>query len=235
MTRQANAVLLDVGGVFLLPSRAHIRDALGQIGHTVVDDAAIDRAHYVAAGVFPMDLTGHEFLGPLWDEYLFVYASTLGVVEERTPEAVEHLRNAYVSGGLWSQVIEGSADGLQALVDTGVPVGIVSNSDGSIETRLREMEILQVGRGAGVEVRCVVDSGSVDVEKPDPRIFDFALDALDLPPEGIWYVGDTPAFDIVGASRAGLEPVLMDPYDVNGRHNVPRVRSLSEVASMILV
>lgn len=235
MTEPASAVLLDIGGVFLLPDRSHIRSALDQIKHSVPNDESIDRAHYVAAGVFPMDLEGDEFLGPHWTRYLEVYARTLDVPDDRVPEAVDHLRNAYVTGGLWSHVIEGSKDGLRSLVQTGVPIGIVSNSDGTIERRLREMEILQVGQGAGVEVRCVVDSGSVDVEKPDPRIFEYALGTLELPADGIWYVGDTPGFDVTGARRAGLHPILMDPFDVNGSLGVDCVGSLDDVVAMLAV
>lgn len=228
-----SAVLLDVGGVFVLPSRARIRSALNEIGHEVTDDSAIDRAHYVAVRVFPMDLDGDALLGPMWAEYLRVYAESLEVDSARIPEAIEHLRTEYMSGELWDHVIVGARDGLVELVATGVPIGIVSNSDGTIEGRLREMGILQVGPGEGVEVRCVVDSGAVGVEKPDPGIFDFALDALDLSADGVWYVGDTPAFDIIGARRAGIQPILMDPFDVNDDFGVTSVRSLSEVAAMI--
>lgn len=227
------AVLLDVGGVFLLPDRSRIRQALDQVGHSVVDNAAIDRAHYRAARVFPMDLKGDEDLRSHWDRYLRVYSRSLDVPERLIDEAVEHLRNEYVSGGLWTEVIEGCEEGLEALVDTGIPVGIVSNSNGTIEQRLAGLEILQVGPGAGVEVRCVIDSGTVGIEKPDPRIFHFALEELEMPPDDVWYVGDTPAFDVVGARRAGLDPLLMDPFDLNGDFGVAGIRSLSDVVSLI--
>lgn len=219
--------------MFLLPSHSHIRSALQNVDHAVADDTAIDRAHYVAVRVFPMELEGDEFMGPFWTDYLDTYARSLDVGDELIPDAIEHLRNEYVTGALWSQVVDGSVDGLAELVDTGVPVGIVSNSDGTIERRLQELGILQVGPGDGVEVRCVVDSGSVGVEKPDPRIFDFALDSLGLSPESVWYVGDTPAFDVTGARRAGLVPILMDPFGVNGDFGVSCVRSLGEVARMV--
>lgn len=228
-----SAVLLDVGGVFLLPSRAHIRSALDRVGHAVFDDAAIDQAHYVALRTFPMDLAGDEYMGPMWDEYLREYARFLGVGEDDVSEASEHLRNEYVTGWLWTEVIEGSKEGLASLVDTGVPVGVVSNADGTIEQRLATMELLQVGPGPGVAVRCLVDSGAVRVEKPDPKIFEYALEELDLPPDRVWYVGDTPAFDVVGARRAGLQPILMDPFEVNDDFEVPCVTSLSEVASIV--
>lgn len=233
MPQIPSAVLLDVGGVFLLPSRDHIRSALDQIGHTVADDDAIDQAHYVAVRTFPMDLEGDEYMSPLWNEYLREYARFLEVTGDMVPEAVEHLRNAYVTGWLWTHIVEESVAGLAALAETGVPVGVVSNADGSIEERLADLEVLQVGEGPGVEVEFVVDSGVVGVEKPDPRIFDFALEQLGMPPDDIWYVGDTPAFDVVGARRAGLRPILMDPFDVNGDYGEPCVTSLSEVASMV--
>ena len=178
MTTQPSAILLDVGGVFLLPSRSHIRSALQLVGHSVAEDSTIDRAHYQAVRAFPMDLEAGEYMGPYWTEYLEVYARAVGVGEDLLEEAVEHLRNEYVTGWLWSHLIEGSKDGLAALAATGVPVGVVSNSDGTIERRLAEMALLQVGPGAGVEVRCVIDSGTVGVEKPDPRIFELALDRL---------------------------------------------------------
>ncbi|MGH3650286.1 MAG: HAD family hydrolase [Acidimicrobiia bacterium] len=233
MPSSPSAVLLDVGGVFLLPSRSHIRSALAQVGHEVAEDSAIDRAHYVAARVFPMDLDRDEWMGPYWSEYLRIYASCLEVPEDRIPEAVEHLRNEYVTGWLWSQEIEGSREGLRRLADTGVDVGVVSNADGTIESQLLESGILQVGPGDGVEVLCLVDSGVVGVEKPDPRIFDFALEVLGVEREDVWYVGDTPGFDVTGAQRAGLTPILMDPFDVNGDLGVTTVTSLTELAEMI--
>jgi putative hydrolase of the HAD superfamily len=233
MTTQPSAILLDVGGVFLLPSRSHIRSALQQIGHAVADDSTIDRAHYLGVRTFPMDLEGDEYMGPYWTDYLRVYARTVGVDEDMLDEAVEHLRNEYVTGWLRSHLIDGSKEGLADVVATGVPVGVVSNSDGTIERRLAEMGVLHVGPGDGVEVRCVIDSGTVGVEKPDPRIFDPALESLGLPAEGVWYVGDTPAFDVVAAHRAGMQPILMDPFGVNRDFGVPVVGSLREVAEMV--
>ena len=222
-----------MGGVFLLPGREQTRSALAKANHTVDDDLAIDRAHYVGVRVFPMDLDPGEWMGPYWDAYLHEYAGAVGVHQERVGDAIQHLRDAYMTGWHWSHVIEGSQQGLAELVATGVPVGIVSNADGTIERRLREFGLLQVGPGDGVQVQFVVDSGVVEIEKPDPRIFDPALESLGLPPEDVWYVGDTPAFDVTGARRAGLVPLLMDPFGINGDFGVPTATSLSRVAEMV--
>lgn len=227
------AILLDVGGIFLLPSHSHIRSALSQIGYTVEDEDLLDEAHYTAVRAFPMDLDPGEWMGNYWSDYLDLYARHVGVPNDQVPEAIEHLRNEYVTGELWSRVIEESPEGLSHLASTGVPIGVVSNSDGTIERRLADMGILQVGPGAGVEVRCLIDSGTVGVEKPDPRIFEFALHTLSLEADGVWYVGDTPAFDVVGARRAGIDPILMDPFATNADYGVPTVASLADVARMV--
>jgi len=109
----------------------------------------------------------------------------------------------------------------------------VSNADGLMAQRLRDLEILQVGPGLGVEVASVIDSGAVGVMKPDPRIFELALTALDVAAADAWYVGDMPAFDVVGARRAGLRPFLMDPLALHTAATYDRIGSLAELASLI--
>jgi FMN phosphatase YigB (HAD superfamily) len=48
-----------------------------------------------------------------------------------------------------------------------------------------------------------------------------------------WYVGDTPAFDVVGARNTGLRPFLVDPFQMHLADDCDRVASLSEVAALI--
>ena len=137
------------------------------------------------------------------------------------------------SSDLWIQELPGARDGLRALAATGVRLGVVSNADGLIGSRLAEAGILQVGPGVGVEVECLVDSGAVGVMKPDPRIFHIALEAMDLTPESVWYVGDMAGIDVVGARAAGLRPFLMDPYGLNPDADHDRIGSLTELADLI--
>ena len=102
-----------------------------------------------------------------------------------------------------------------------------------VAERLRADEILQVGPGIGTAVECVVDSGVVGVTKPDPRIFRLALDAMGVAPDDAWYVGDTPGIDVVGARRAGLHPVLVDPLGLHHEAGYERVASLADLATLL--
>lgn len=57
-------------------------------------------------------------------------------------------------------------------------------------------------------------SGEVGIHKPDPGIFAVALDRMSVRAEETLYVGDNYWADVVGAQRAGLTPVLLDPYQL---------------------
>jgi putative hydrolase of the HAD superfamily len=71
------------------------------------------------------------------------------------------------------------------------------------------------------------------VMKPDPRIFDAAVDLLGLSADQVWYVGDMPAIDVVGAQRAGIRPFLMDPLGLHLDASYERVPSLAALADLI--
>jgi putative hydrolase of the HAD superfamily len=75
------------------------------------------------------------------------------------------------------------------------------------------VEQLLAGAGFAPHLAFVVDSGVVGIEKPDPRIFDLALGLAGVGAAETLYVGDLYPVDVVGARRAGIEPVLLDPLD----------------------
>jgi|GEM_PF-76709 Predicted hydrolase (HAD superfamily) len=226
------AVLFDVGGVFLLPQRARIVDAFAR-AEIRVDPDRLDDAHYRAAAQFTTTLDVDADWAGSWRSYLVAYADACGVTIDDPDELHRHLDSEFADAALWLDVADGARVGLQAIADTGVVLGVVSNADGVMASRLRELEILQVGPGLGIEVGCVVDSGAVGVMKPDPRIFEIALTALGVEAADAWYIGDMPAFDVVGARRAGLRPFVMDPLGLHHDADYDRVASLAELAGRV--
>jgi putative hydrolase of the HAD superfamily len=221
-----DAVLLDIGGVFHLPDPTRIAEACIRAEHPI-DPAGVPRAHYAATTVF--DHPGPDDAPPWgrwWPAYLREFAGALGVHDDDVvQEVLRHLADEFTTGALWEYEIPGARDGLRALAESGVRLGIVSNNDGEALTRLREIELAQVGAGPGVEVECIIDSGAVGIEKPDPRIFELALVSMRLRPEQCWYVGDMPGIDAIGAAAAGIRPFIVDPYD--DHHADPRVGAVT--------
>ena len=63
-------------------------------------------------------------------------------------------------------------------------------------------------------VDAAVLSCEVGLRKPDPRIYRMACERLGVTPRGCLYVGDGGSGELTGASRVGMDAVLIRaPYD----------------------
>ncbi len=94
---------------------------------------------------------------------------------------------------------------LQRLDGLGVNVGIIANTWPD-PARLLRREIAALGE-VGSLFRPIVLSGEVGVRKPDPAIFAIALDALELDPFDVYFVGDRLVDDVGGAGSVGMVTV----------------------------
>ena len=241
MASGVSAILLDAGGVMVFPRPDHVRPGLRAIGLDP-DLATLERAHYQAMAAQDAE-SQSPAPGTWWRNYLTTYIAACGVpagqCEPLAAEIAEHPR-----AGSWAHAGIGVKDGLRALAALGLPMGVVSNSDGSVEGDLRREGICYAPSrtgpdGAesaeGVPMGIIVDSAVVGVAKPDPRIFSFALDALGVPADGtVLHVGDSLRYDVAGALAAGLQPVHMDPHGFCPQPDGhPHVRSLTELAESL--
>lgn len=128
---------------------------------------------------------------------------------------------------LWSGVDPRTAPALDRLRRAGYRLAVVSNSDGRAEEALAAADLLS-------RFEFVIDSQLVGFEKPDPRIFAAALDRMGLPPAEALYVGDLYEIDVIGARRAGLDVILLDPLGKHGGRDVRTAASVSAVADLLL-
>jgi putative hydrolase of the HAD superfamily len=228
-----DAVLIDVGGVLVLPADERVQGALDRID-VATEGLDFHRAHYagiVALGDGPV---GHHADGlTIWHAYNRAYASVCGVPDERLDEATAVLLEEFGKGDIWRQPIPGAAAALAELADRRLGLAIVSNADGTVEDDLRKYGICQVGPGAGVPVGSILDSSLVGVAKPDAAIFERALETLGVPAERAVHIGDTPAADVAGARAAGIRPVLVDPYDLHADADCLRVATLAGLVALL--
>ena len=81
----------------------------------------------------------------------------------------------------------------------------------------------------------MIDSQLVGVEKPDPRIFAIALERLGLAPADGLYVGDIYEVDVIGARRAGLDVILLDPMGHHTGRGVRTARNVAQAAELVLL
>jgi HAD superfamily hydrolase (TIGR01662 family) len=136
--------------------------------------------------------------------------ATLGVEASEVPALADRfvttIRRDVGTMRLWSRLLPGIPEALAALRDAGLRVVVVSNSDGTVERQLEQLALRPLLDG-------VIDSAIVGAEKPDPAIFRHALERAGSRPERTLHVGDLYAVDVVGARRAGLHALLLDPFD----------------------
>ena len=221
-----DAVLFDAGGIFVIPDPHVVQPLLGYYGG-VADLDRYHRAHYAGmAAKSRADSSESD-----WSVYNVAYVESVGVHPADVEEAsmvLDRTRSAW----LWRYALDDSVRALRTLHERNVPIGVVSNATGQIESVLARSKVCQVGDGQGVPVRIVVDSHVVGIAKPDPRIFDFGLEALPgIDRSRVAYVGDSVTMDVGGARNAGLLPVLLDPYDDHDGADFLRVRSLLDLVS----
>jgi putative hydrolase of the HAD superfamily len=237
-----SAILLDAGGVLVFPEPDRVLPPLHAAGFTP-DLATLERAHYRAMAVqdaAPLPPASATW----WRDYLLTYIAACGVPPAEC-EALAVQVHQGVRGYSWAHVGAGAIDGLRAVAALGLPMAVVSNSDGTVEGDLRRLGVcyaagprdcaLTPAELTGVEVGIVIDSAVVGVAKPDPAIFSIALDALGVPAsQAVLHVGDSLRYDVAGALAAGLQPVHMDPYGFcPAPDGHPHLRRLADLPSLL--
>jgi putative hydrolase of the HAD superfamily len=79
----------------------------------------------------------------------------------------------------------------------------------------------------------VVTSETTGHKKPDPRIFQYAMDQLKTRSEHCLMVGDNPDSDILGAQRAEIDQVFFNPegksIDLTPTYTISHLKQLEDL------
>jgi putative hydrolase of the HAD superfamily len=235
LVRGVDLLCLDAGNTVVFLDHARVARLCEPLGFHV-DARSLERAE----GATKLALERGEALQVPWSRSDLPGASgwaatvgtmlaRAGLAEERVPALLDALWPEHRSLNLWSLVPDNLLHALARLRVAGVPVAVVSNSEGMLEAVFAQLGILDA-------VDLVVDSGIVGVEKPDPRIFRVALDRFAVAPDRALHLGDNFSTDVLGARAAGIRVALVDPFGhLEGRHpDVLRVPGAAEVALSIV-
>jgi putative hydrolase of the HAD superfamily len=115
---------------------------------------------------------------------------------------------------------------LERLHAAGLVLGVISNFEEWLERLLESL-----GLARFFDVRVI--SGVEGVEKPDPRIFQLALDRTGIEASDAVYVGDIPDFDIDPARSVGMDGVLIDRRGRYPNHAGTRITTLEDLPRAI--
>lgn len=120
---------------------------------------------------------------------------------------------------------------LQLLTDHGIRLGLVANT-----TRMgavHDMHLANAGLLDLLPARAY--STEVGTPKPQPAIFQSALDELGVPASQALFVGDDLKQDIIGAWRAGLQTAWLNPRggrDVHAHHTIERIEQVIDILEL---
>ena len=127
----------------------------------------------------------------------------------------------------WRRIGAGVRESLDRLRAAGLKLAVVSNSEGTIEQMLVEIDLRPL-------FETVLDSSVVGFTKPDPRIYRLALERLGIGPAEAIMVGDSPSADVDGAQAVGIRAALIDPYDFYPWSRAPRFSDVAALTQALL-
>jgi 5'-nucleotidase len=211
--------------------------------HTLGSDSALERkAFYAFAAELGAPLDPHDGVWPSRIEALLAEFRageiTLAQMVARFGEALgvrgadpERWRaHCYALVDPLVRPLDGARELLEVLRARGIPLAILTNGWSPLQQRKIERAL---GPGAVMEI---LVSDRIGAIKPDPAAFVALLDALGVPVDRAWYVGDNPRGDIGGALATGLKAVWFDWEGQTYPPDVPpptlRIRALRELETL---
>lgn len=233
-----HTVWLDLDDT-LIDFTAIAADALGTMWHT----EQVLRSHFPTPEVWAeiyekhnMQLWAQYSRGEITRQYLRAerFSRPLiegGVSSEEAAELSRRFDTIYLDLlARGKTLMPGAMELLRSLRRHHFTIGILSN--GFKEVQFRKI------RTAGLEpyIDIVVLSDDIDINKPDPRLYGYAMQRVgDTDPCRHLMIGDNPDTDIAGAIAAGWPAIW---YDTGRLHSQPpvgaaRVTALSEIPPLL--
>lgn len=162
-----------------------------------------------------------------WINYGHRYLVALGVSSEHAREFAGRI-HSYMKDHFRPEhgLAEGALEALKYLKVKGFILGVLSNRDQPFGPELDEL-------GLGPYLDFSLAGGEVDAFKPGPEIFQHTLQRTGTTAAETVYVGDNYFADVVGARRAGLQPVLYDPRALYPEADCPIIASFDQLIPVL--
>ena len=146
---------------------------------------------------------------------------------EATDRALEDLQAYHREHNVWEHLPADVVPALGRLRARGLRLVVVSNANGRLAAMLDRI-------GLRPHVDVVLDSFDWGVEKPDPRLFQLALEHSNAEAASTVHVGDLYHVDVAGARAAGLAgAVLFDAAGLYPDADCPRVANWQELEAHV--
>lgn len=181
--------LMDRDQTFRSFSTAFVQEFLGHLNEEQADGVVEDMIVRDADGYRDKD----GFFAELSE--VLPWEKTVSAAEIR-----EYYDETYIRHGA---VMKHAVETLEYCRDRGYPLGLVTNGS-------RDIQYGKIDRlGLREYFHTIVISGEVGIWKPDPAIYQLALERLGAAAGNTVFIGDHPVNDIEGAALAGMRTVWL--------------------------
>lgn len=221
LPERVEAILLDAGGVLLDLDYPFLRRLIETAERNVTEEE-LSRLEAVARREIHHHVQNGGRVSETWRDYFRIILARAGVPVDKHETIIDTLWEAHQKVGLWTVPIDGGPETVGELKRRGYRIGVVSNAEGRVAQDLD-------AAGYRGMLETVVDSHVVGVEKPDPGIFEIAMERMGINRNHTIYLGDVPSVDIKGARAAGVTPILLDRHDLYPDTDAPRLSSIRQL------
>jgi len=224
--RQIRAILFDAGNTLIFPNYNKLRQSLAKLG-IFIEERDFMLAEYRAKDKLAKVLktVGEDAHPQPLILYFDVIFHEMGLPEADLAKTRELVNSRGTIAELFNNISPSAYTTLKLLQKWGYILGIVSNADGNLRKALDKF-------GLTPYFHFIIDSKEVNYEKPDPRIFFLALERAGVQPYEAVHVGDIYPVDVLGAVRAGIFPVLVDPLGYYNDLDCLSIKSVDELLTL---
>lgn len=232
MTEELDAIFFDLGGT-LVDMTVPREDIWSEVLHDRGEDVdrvalttALRKADRELDGQFASIQGADE--RPFWIEYDRMVLKQLDLelgAEEIIQDLSGSMGRMVMDEGNWTDYpdVRPLLDGLGR---RDIRVGLISNATDLARKVLRRLDLEKY-------FDPIIISSEVGHRKPSRHIFDIALRQSGVASSRAVYIGDKPAVDVVGASSAGMNAVLIDRGDLFRKTDCLRIPNLDSLRAFV--
>jgi len=217
---KVSALLFDFGGTLAFLDFDLMATEFSR-PHRKLDALKLEYAEYAGRAALDHHLMAEKSRDPnaAYEDFFRAWMDAAGIPQDEFADISKRFREMHAEASMWRVVREGTLEALERLKSAGFKLAIVSNADGRVAGDCKRFGLTKF-------FDVIIDSHVVGVEKPDPKIFQLALAALNVAPQQALYAGDIYSIDMIGARAAGISGKLIDQHDMYHWIEHPKIRHI---------
>ncbi|AVK84654.1 L-2-haloalkanoic acid dehalogenase [Lysinibacillus sp. B2A1] len=180
---------------------------------------AISKERYISRFI-QLDNRGYVWKDQVYQQLVDEFSIITITWEELLQDYINEFKNSCVA-------FPNLISMLEALKGDNLVLGIITNGYGQFQMdNVRALEIEQY-------FDVIIISEWEGIKKPNPQIFNRALEKLDVSPHECIFMGDHPEYDVKGAQNVGMKGIWKKDIHWNSVEADAIVHDLSELPSII--